>query len=48
MLEILELYRAIEDVKRSSKDNRLTRNSYPIILGFDGSCKINIWIFVDF
>jgi uncharacterized protein len=37
VLEILDLYRAIEDVKRLTKDNQLTSHTYGIFRGFDGN-----------
>jgi uncharacterized protein len=37
VLEVLDLYRAIEDVKRSTKDNRLINHTYGIFRGFDGN-----------
>lgn len=37
VLDILDLYRAIEDVKRSSKSNELTNHSYAFFRGFDGN-----------
>lgn len=37
VLEVLDLYRAIEDVKRSSKDERLMTHDYSFFLGFDGN-----------
>lgn len=37
VLEILDLYRAIEDVKRATKDNRLLTHRYGVFPGFDGN-----------
>jgi uncharacterized protein YfbU (UPF0304 family) len=37
VLEILDLYRAIEDVKRSSKDSRVIGHTYGVFPGFDGN-----------
>lgn len=37
VLDVLDLYRAIEDVKRASKDSRLLTHSYSYFKGFDGN-----------
>ena len=37
VLEVLDLYRAIEDVKRSSKDSQLIGHTYSVFRGFDGN-----------
>jgi uncharacterized protein len=37
VLEVLDLYRAIEDVKRASKDSRLLAHHYSFFRGFDGN-----------
>lgn len=37
VLEVLDLYRAIDDVKRSSRDSRLVDHAYSIFPGFDGN-----------
>jgi len=37
VLEVLDLYRAIDDVKRASKDNRLVSHAYGVFPGFDGN-----------
>ncbi|PYE36461.1 YfbU family protein [Psychrobacter fozii] len=37
VLEILNLYRAIEDYKRMSKDQEIIKNSYSYFRGFDGN-----------
>jgi uncharacterized protein YfbU (UPF0304 family) len=37
VLNVLELYRAIEDVKRSTRDSRLVDHSFSIFPGFDGN-----------
>lgn len=37
VLNILDLYRAIEDVKRSTKDSRLLEHTYGVFPGFDGN-----------
>ena len=37
VLDILDLYRAIEDVKRSSKDSRLLTHTFGVFPGFDGN-----------
>jgi uncharacterized protein YfbU (UPF0304 family) len=37
VLRILDLYRAIEDVKRSSEDNRLLEHHLSFFRGFDGN-----------
>jgi uncharacterized protein YfbU (UPF0304 family) len=36
VLDILDLYRALEDLKRSTKDERLMKNPYSYFSGFDG------------
>lgn len=37
VLDVLDLYRAIEDIKRATKDDRLLRHSYSFFHGFDGN-----------
>jgi uncharacterized protein len=37
VLNVLNLYRAIEDVKRSSSDERLLNHHYSVFPGFDGN-----------
>lgn len=37
VLEVLDLYRAIEDVKRSSKDIRIVSHTHGVFPGFDGN-----------
>ena len=37
VLDVLDLYRAIEDVKRSTKDERLVKHDYSYFRGFDGN-----------
>lgn len=37
VLEVLDLYRAIDDVRRSSKDSRLIDHMYSVFPGFDGN-----------
>lgn len=37
VLNILDLYRAIEDVKRSTKDKQLLLHAYSFFRGFDGN-----------
>ncbi len=37
VLEVLDLYRAIEDVKRSTRDERLLAHHYSFFRGFDGN-----------
>lgn len=37
VLNILDLYRAIEDIKRASKDKRILEHSYSFFRGFDGN-----------
>ncbi|MCH7305898.1 YfbU family protein [Acinetobacter sp. NIPH1876] len=37
VLDILDLYRAIEDLKRRTKDEELIQHSYSIFKGFDGN-----------
>jgi len=37
VLDILDVYRAIEDIKRSTKNQDLTEHHYSIFRGFDGN-----------
>jgi uncharacterized protein YfbU (UPF0304 family) len=37
VLDTLDLYRALDDVKRSTKDKRIENHSYSIFRGFDGN-----------
>ncbi|WLH74070.1 YfbU family protein [Pseudomonas fluorescens] len=37
VLDVLDLYRAIEDLKRSTKDSLITSHSYATFRGFDGN-----------
>lgn len=37
VLDVLDLYRAIEDVKRSTKDETLEKHHYSHFVGFDGN-----------
>ncbi len=37
VLQVLDLYRAIEDVKRSTKDSRVVNHPDSVFLGFDGN-----------
>ena len=37
VLDILDLYRAIEDVKRATKDEKLSKHPYSFFRGFDGN-----------
>lgn len=37
VLDVLDLYRAIEDVKRATKDSRLLAHHYAFFRGFDGN-----------
>lgn len=37
VLNILDLYRAIEDVKRSTKDKEISSHNYAFFRGFDGN-----------
>lgn len=45
VLDILDLYRAIEDVKRSTKDSRLLAHPCGVFPGFDGN---NEWEYLGF
>ena len=48
VLEVLDLYRAIEDVKRASKDNRLLAHRYSFFRGFDGNNETDHMSFCRF
>lgn len=48
VLNILDLYRALEDIKRASKDIRLLEHHYSIFLGFDGNNETNYMSFCRF
>jgi uncharacterized protein len=48
VLDILDLYRAVEDVKRSTKDSRLTAHRYSFFRGFDGNDETEYMAFCRF
>lgn len=48
VLEILDLYRAIEDLKRASKDERLLDHHYSFFRGFDGNNETEHMAFCRF
>lgn len=48
VLNILDLYRAIEDVKRSTKDGRLMKHEYSFFRGFDGNNETSHMSFCRF
>lgn len=48
VLNILDLYRAIDDVKRSSKDANLSEHSFAIFRGFDGNNETSYMGFARF
>ncbi len=48
VLDVLDLYRAIEDVKRASKDNRLLAHNYSYFRGFDGNNETGYMSFCRF
>lgn len=48
VLEILDLYRIIEDTKRSSKDSRLIEHAFSIFRGFDGNNESEYMSFARF
>lgn len=48
VLNILDLYRAIEDVKRSTKDERLLKHNYSFFRGFDGNNETSYMGFCRF
>jgi len=48
VLEVLDLYRAIEDVKRATKDSRLLAHHYAYFRGFDGNNETEYMSFCRF
>lgn len=48
VLGVLDLYRAIEDVKRASKDSRLLAHAYSFFRGFDGNSETEHMSFCRF
>ena len=48
VLNILDLYRAIENVKRSSKDEALLKHPYSFFRGFDGNNETQHMAFARF
>ena len=48
VLNILDFYRAIEDLKRTTKDERLVSNSNAIFRGFDGNNETEYMGFARF
>jgi uncharacterized protein len=48
VLDILDLYRAIEDVKRRTKDNTLLAHYFAIFPGFDGNNETSEMAFCRF
>ncbi|WCM86542.1 YfbU family protein [Acidovorax sp. NCPPB 3576] len=48
VLEILDLYRAIEDVKRKTKNAELLSHPFAIFRGFDGNIETNEMAFCRF
>ena len=48
VLDILDLYRAIEDLKRSSKDEKLNRHLHSYFAGFDGNNETEYMGFARF
>lgn len=48
VLDILDLYRAIEDIKRSTKDTQITSHRYSYFLGFDGNNETEHMAFCRF
>ncbi|MDT3668953.1 MAG: YfbU family protein [Aromatoleum sp.] len=48
VLEVLDLYRAVEDVKRASKDSRLLAHHYAFFRGFDGNNETEYMSFCRF
>lgn len=48
VLEVLNLYRAIEDVKRATKDSRLLAHHYAYFRGFDGNYETEYMNFCRF
>lgn len=48
VLEILDLYRAVEDVKRKSKSKKLEDHNYSFFMGFDGNNETKYMAFSRF
>lgn len=48
VLNVLDLYRAIEDVKRITKDERLLKHDYSFFKGFDGNNETEHMAFCRF
>lgn len=48
VLEVLDLYRAIEDAKRATKDSRLLAHHYAYFRGFDGNNETDHMSFCRF
>jgi uncharacterized protein len=48
VLDVLDLYRAIEDVKRSTKDERLLKHEHSFFRGFDGNHETEHMAFCRF
>lgn len=48
VLDVLDLYRAIEDIKRASKDSRLLAHDYSFFRGFDGNNETEHMTFCRF
>lgn len=48
VLNILDLYRAIEDIKRASKDQRILSHDYSFFHGFDGNNETQHMAFCRF
>lgn len=48
VLNLLGLYREIEDVKRSTKDERILQHNYAIFAGFDGNEEAEYLVFCRF
>lgn len=48
VLNILDFYRTIEDLKRSTKDERLIKHRYGIFRGFDGNSETEYMAFARF
>lgn len=48
VLNILDIYRAVEDIKRSSRDKRLLEHPYSFFRGFDGNNETEHMAFCRF
>ncbi|MEY7853957.1 YfbU family protein [Escherichia coli] len=48
VLDVLDLYRAIEDVKRKSKSQILITHPYSYFYGFDGNNEVEYFSFAGF